>query len=68
MNQQAAGREAEQQILGAPLHRVQREAGEQLGELGRNRLAQAPVADDDAAHGVAAQFGRDASAGGFDFG
>lgn len=68
VHEQAAGREAEQQVFGAALHCQQCLAGEDVPEVGGDRVAQAAVADEDRADGGSGKFGGDAPAGGLDFG
>ncbi|MOA04815.1 hypothetical protein D3C78_1243860 [compost metagenome] len=65
---QGAGFGPQQQVLGPALHPQDALAGEAHVEVLGNRPAQAALAHDHPADALAFEEGRDAAAGGFDFG
>lgn len=60
--------EVEQQVFAAPGEAVEREAPQLRVEVGRDRPAQTRLANDDAGQHATLQTGRQAGAGGLDFG
>ncbi|EXF43084.1 hypothetical protein BAY1663_04502 [Pseudomonas sp. BAY1663] len=68
MDDQRAGLEADQQVLGAPLNRLDTLTGQAHVQILGNRPAQAPVAHDHPVDALAEEMRRDTAAGSFDFG
>src|SRR5690606_37350623 len=68
VQQRAAGLRVQQQVLGAPAHRVDALAREQLHHLARDRPAQVRAAQHHVGDATAFDVRREAAAGGFDFG